>query len=65
VNYSFAAYRKKPEYAPARLIVESVISNSYNHLSMLEKGSRLTYLSKKYVGDAKLNIDSLYAEYQK
>lgn len=65
VNYSFAAYRKKPEYAPARLIVESVISNSYNHLSMLEKGSRLTYLSKKYVGDSKLNIDSLYAEYQK
>lgn len=64
-NYSFAVYRKKPEYAPAKLIVESVISNEYNHLSMLEKGSKLIYLSKTYIGDAKLNIDSLYAEYQK
>ena len=62
-NYAFSAYRKKPEYGPARLKVLRMRKNKAKNLHLLEKGSTLTYDSKKYVGKEVFDIDSLYAEF--
>ncbi len=64
-NYAFAAYRKKPEYGPAKLLVESVKSNKAKQLYLLEKDSQLDYQGKHYVGDKKFDIDAMYAQFSK
>lgn len=64
-QYGFAAYRKKPEYGPAKVIVESVKKNNAQELHLLEKNSELLYLGKSYVGDKMFNIDSMYMMYSK
>ena len=64
-NIAFSAYRKKPEYGPATLIVESIGTNNAVDLHLLEKGSKLNYLTKTYVGKEKFDIDSMYAEFNK
>ena len=64
-QYAFAAYRKKPEYGPAKIVVESVKKNNAKELHLIEKDSQLYYLDKEYVGDRKFNIDSMYMMYSK
>lgn len=64
-NVAFSAYRKKPEYGPAILIVESMGKNNAKELHLLEKGSKLNYLTKTYVGKKKFDIDSMYAQFDK
>jgi len=63
-KYAFAAYRKKPEYDAARLIVKSMKTNKAKQLYLLEKGSRLDYLGKTYVGTKVLDIEAMYARYR-
>ena len=62
---AFAAYRKKAEYGPATLDVRSVKRNGAEALYLLEKGSRLEYKNKTYVGKEKFDIDEMYAEFSK
>ena len=64
-QYGFAAYRKKPEYGPATIVVKSVKKNNSKELHLLEKDSELYYLEKEYVGTRKFNIDSMYMMYSK
>ena len=64
-QYGFAAYRKKPEYGPAKIVVESVKKNNSKELHLLEKDSELYYLDEEYVGSRKFNIDSMYMMYSK
>ena len=63
-NYSYAAYRKKPEYGPATITVYSAKLNDSKNLYLLEKGSELTYLGKKHVGNKTFDIDSMYSQYK-
>ncbi|MBL4861812.1 MAG: right-handed parallel beta-helix repeat-containing protein, partial [Crocinitomicaceae bacterium] len=64
-EYGFAAYRKKPEYGPAEIKVSSMKKNQSKHLHLLEKGSKLIYLEKEYVGTRKFDIDAMYMAYAK
>ena len=63
-NYSYAAYRKKPEYGPATITVYSAKLNDSKNLYLLEKGSELTYLGKKHVGNKTFDIDSMYSQFK-
>lgn len=64
-EYGFACYRKKPEYGPARIEVTSIKKMGAKNLKLLEKGSKLIYLKKSYVGEKKFDIDSMYMAYKK
>jgi hypothetical protein len=64
-EYGFAAYRKKPEYGPASIKVESQTKMDVKNLHLLEKDSKLEYLKKEYVGTRKFDIEAMYAMYSK
>lgn len=64
-QYGFSAYRKKPEYGPATITVDSMTKMGAKSLHLLEKGSKLIYMDKEYVGKRKFDIDSMYMAYQK
>ena len=64
-KFGFAAYRKKPEYGPATIQVSSMTKMGAQSLHLLEKGSKLVYLKKEYVGKRKFDIDSMYMAYSK
>ncbi|MDG1776879.1 MAG: CotH kinase family protein [Crocinitomicaceae bacterium] len=64
-EYAFSAYKKKPEYGPAKIIVTTIKRNNSKQLHLLEKGSSLNYLTQKYVGIKQFNIDSMYMMYAK
>ena len=63
--YGFSAYRKKPEYGPAKIVVTSMDKMGAKNLYLLEKGSSLQYLKKEHVGIRVFDIDSMYMAYQK
>ena len=63
--YGFSAYRKKPEYGAAKLIVTSMKKMNATKLHLLEKGSSMTYMGKEYHGTEKFDIDAMYAMYAK
>lgn len=63
-NIAFAAYRKKPEYGPAKINVLSAELNSFNKLHLLEEGSKLFFLKKEYMGNQAFNIDSMYSQFK-
>jgi hypothetical protein len=64
-KYGFAAYRKKPEYGPGKIVVNSVKQNKAEILHLLEEGSTLNYMNKEFEGTKKFNIDSMYMAYSK
>lgn len=64
-EYGFAAYRKKPEYGAATIVVESIKKNNSEKLHLLEKESKLKYLEEEFVGEKMFNIDSMYMMYKK
>lgn len=64
-EYGFAAYRKKPEYGPGIIKVDSMTKMGAKSLHLLEKGSKLIYMDKEYLGKRKFDIDSMYMAYQK
>ena len=64
-DVAYAAYRKKPEYGLAKLIVKSEKKNAAKRLKLLEKDSQLIHLGKKYVGTKKFDIDAMYAQFEK
>ncbi len=64
-KYAFAAYRKKPEFGPAEIIVYSIVENKTEQLFLLEKDSKLNYMNEEYVGENVFNIDSMYVQFSK
>ena len=62
---AYSAYRKKAEYGPAILTVVSEEKNAAKKLKLLEKGSKLMYRGKEYVGTEIFNIDEMYAQFEK
>ena len=64
-KYGFAAYRKKPEYGPAKIVAKNTRKMLAKELHLLEKGSKLSYKGKNYVGTKKFDIDAMYAMYEK
>ena len=64
-EYGFAAYRKKPEYGPGSINVESQIKMDVKNLYLLEKDSKLDYLKNEFVGTRKFDIEAMYAIYSK
>jgi hypothetical protein len=64
-HYGFAAYQKKPEFGPAKVIVKSIKQKGYKEMYLLEKGSELIYGNNHYYGKVKFNIDEMYAAFEK
>lgn len=49
-HYGFAAYRKKAEYGPSKLSINSILNSGFRYRSLLEVGSEMTYLGKRFHG---------------
>lgn len=64
-DVAYAAYRKKPEYGPAKLVVTFEKNNNAKSLKLLEKDSKLIHLGTEYVGKKVFDIDAMYAEFEK
>ncbi|MCR9173086.1 MAG: CotH kinase family protein [bacterium] len=64
-DIAYAAYRKKPEYGPAKLVVKLEARNDAKSLKLIEKQSKLIHLGKEYVGTQKFDIDAMYAQFEK
>lgn len=64
-DVAFAAYRKKPEYEPAYIKVNDASPNNALQFKLLEKGSKLEWKGKEYVGTKKFDIDAMYAQFKK
>ena len=58
-DYTYAAFRKKPEYGPASITVTS--SEKVKGKMLLDLDSKITIGSKVSVGKAKLDIELLYS----
>jgi hypothetical protein len=59
-DYTYAAFRKKPEYGPASITVTSS-SEQVKGRMLLDLDSKITIGSKVSVGKEKLDIESLYS----
>ncbi|XOV67426.1 MAG: CotH kinase family protein [Fluviicola sp.] len=64
-DIAYAAYRKKPEYGPAKLMVQKELRNNAKSLKLIEKHSKLNHLGKEYIGTQKFDIDAMYAQFEK
>jgi hypothetical protein len=64
-NFAFAAYRKKAEFGPAQIKVESAMLNNISKRYLIEKGSEITHLGKIHVGTEMFDIDSMYQQFTK
>ena len=56
----FAAYRKKPEYGPARINIANLDKESIDELYLIEKGSSITTDGVTIEGTEEKLIDRLY-----
>ena len=63
-EYGFAAYRKKAEYGPAQLIVQSAILKDVKSIYLLEKDSKFTIDGREYIGEKQFDIDSMYRQFK-
>lgn len=65
VEYAFAAFQKKGEYAPASIELNNCKINTSNELMLVELGSSIIIDSKEYKGTEKIDIDKLYERFNK
>lgn len=65
VEVGVAVFQKKPEYSPGRMILEDVTYTNVQQLGLLERKSSVVYKGKTYFGVEKLDIDQLYARFEK
>ncbi len=63
-NYGYAAFRKKPEYGPASIFVNSPIEKEISSLFLLDKDSKIVHRGKVHQGTDKLDIEQLYARFE-
>lgn len=64
-DFAFAAYRKKAEFGPAKINVESSILKNIQNTYLLEKASEIKHLGRINIGTEMFNIDSMYQELSK
>lgn len=64
-DFAFAAYRKKAEFGPAKIDVESSSLKNIQNTYLLERGSEIKHLGKINIGTEMFNIDSMYQEFNK
>lgn len=64
-DFAFAAYRKKAEFGPAKIDVESSSLKNIQNTYLLERGSEIKHLGKINNGTEMFNIDSMYQEFNK
>ena len=64
-DFAFAAYRKKAEFGPAKIHVESAMLNNILDPYLIEKDSEIIHLGKTNVGNEIFDIDSMYQEFKK
>ena len=64
-DFAFAAYRKKAEFGPAKIDVESSSLKNIQNTYLLERGSEIKHLGKINNGSEMFNIDSMYQEFNK
>ena len=64
-DFAFAAYRKKAEFGPAQIKVESAMLNNISVRYLIEKGSEITHLGKTNIGNKMFDIDSMYQQFTK
>lgn len=60
-----AAFQKKPEYGPGRMTLTDVEFSKIGELGLIERYSLVNYKGKTYSGTEKLDIDRLYARFEK
>jgi len=64
-NFAFAAYQKKAEYGPSKLIVKSATLLDVTNEQLIELDSKITFKGKEYVGTESFDIDSMYSIFTK
>ncbi len=64
-DFAFAAYRKKAEFGPAKIDVESSSLKNIQNTYLLERDSEIKHLGKTNIGTEMFNIDSMYQEFNK
>jgi hypothetical protein len=58
-EFGFTAYKKKPEYGPASIVVSDFNQNDVNKLVLVDLDSKVVLPNKSYVGDENLKIDEI------
>ena len=64
-EFGTSAFCKKDEYGPATIELTSFIQNGVKKPYLLDKGSVVILNDEKWIGNQPLNIDSLYAPFEK
>lgn len=64
-DFAFAAYRKKAEFGPAQIDVESAQLIDVKNAYLIEKGSQIKHLGKLNIGSRVFDIDSMYMSFKK
>ena len=64
-DFAFAAYRKKPEFGPAKIDIESSSLKNIQNTYLIEKDSEIKHLEKINIGTEMFNIDSMYQQFSK
>ena len=64
-DFAFAAYRKKAEFGPAKINVESSTLKNNQNTYLIEKASEIKHLGRTNIGTEMFNIDSMYQEFSK
>ena len=64
-DFAFAAYRKKPEFGPAKIDIESSSLKNIQNTYLIEKDSEIKHLGKTNIGKLMFDIDSMYQEFNK
>ena len=64
-DFAFAAYRKKAEFGPAQIDVESAQLIDVKNTYLIEKGSQIKHLGKLNIGSKVFDIDSMYMSFKK
>ena len=64
-DFAFAAYRKKAEFGPAMIDVESSSLKNIQNTYLIDKDSEIKHLGKINIGTVMFDIDSMYQEFNK
>ena len=64
-DFAFAAYRKKAEFGPAMIDVESSGLKNIQNTYLIDKDSEIKHLGKINIGTVMFDIDSMYQEFNK
>lgn len=64
-EYGFAAFQKKGEYAPAKIVLTNAQWSFLKELKLVGRGSEIGLNGKETIGTQKIDIDQLYSRFEK